>query len=37
MKSVNDRICPDDGSPMVRINGRWECVVEYLELSLIHI
>lgn len=23
--------CPRDGYPMVQINGRWECVAEYLD------
>ena len=31
MSSTRNRICPDDGSPMLRIKGRWECVVEYMK------
>ena len=26
--------CQQDGSPMVRIQGRWECAVEYLDRCL---
>ncbi|MBL7063328.1 MAG: hypothetical protein ISS49_03845 [Anaerolineae bacterium] len=25
------RTCPRDGYPLVKINGRWECVAEYLD------
>lgn len=33
MKDVKETypICKKDGFPMVKINGHWECVVEYLD------
>ena len=26
-----ERLCERDGFPLVKINGRWECVAEYLD------
>ena len=26
-----ERLCKRDGFPLVKINGQWECVAEYLD------
>ncbi len=31
MAKKTHRTCPRDGYPLVKINGRWECVAEYLD------
>ena len=30
-RKQTDRTCKRDGFPLVKINGRWECVAEYLD------